>query len=227
MMLGRMNRKARPVVWEKSGGRYPSSCAVSCFLNFVYSCFLNVLSEDAPLWRMFDPGFKGKVEVIAYADDEDGFNVTICGNLRVPAEAALAVELLLGKGSLGALEDPDGTGVPKQRMEKHGDKKLRRGKKPHESVVIPPLVPEVAGISHTRLPKYDDYVVVCDTLEGLGLPGDGTAAGGSAAGAKPAVEKKQKGDVAGAGERKRPRLRTARTAAVTQPKFAVVTGKTD
>ncbi|KAM0031788.1 hypothetical protein Hdeb2414_s0017g00513021 [Helianthus debilis subsp. tardiflorus] len=39
MMLGRMSRKARPVVREKSG-------------------------EDAPLWRIFDPGFKGKVEVL-------------------------------------------------------------------------------------------------------------------------------------------------------------------
>ncbi|MFS7961872.1 hypothetical protein Hanom_Chr08g00720121 [Helianthus anomalus] len=93
MMLGRMNRKARPVVREKSGGKYPSSCA-------------------------------------------DGFNVTIRDNFWVPAEAALAVELPQGKG------DPDGTGVSKQRMEKHGDKKLHRGKKPHESVVIPPLVPE-------------------------------------------------------------------------------------
>ncbi|KAJ0734486.1 hypothetical protein HanPI659440_Chr11g0420691 [Helianthus annuus] len=88
MMLGRMNRKSRPVVREKSG-------------------------EEAPLWRMFDPGFKGKVEVIACADDEDGFNVTIRDNFRVPAEAALAVELLQGKGSLGALGDPEGTGVPK------------------------------------------------------------------------------------------------------------------
>ncbi|MFS7894355.1 hypothetical protein Hanom_Chr17g01573491 [Helianthus anomalus] len=71
-----MNRKARPVVRKKSG-------------------------EDAPLWRMFDPDFKGKVEVIACADDEDGFNVTIRDNFRVPAEAALAVELRKAKGALG------------------------------------------------------------------------------------------------------------------------------
>ncbi|MFS8016675.1 hypothetical protein Hanom_Chr15g01371351 [Helianthus anomalus] len=43
MMLGRMSRKARPVVREKSG-------------------------EDAPLWRIFDPGFKGKVEVLVCTD---------------------------------------------------------------------------------------------------------------------------------------------------------------
>ncbi|KAL9999364.1 hypothetical protein Hdeb2414_s0033g00720741 [Helianthus debilis subsp. tardiflorus] len=44
VMLGRMSRKARPIVREKSG-------------------------EDASLWRIFDPGFKGKVEVLACADD--------------------------------------------------------------------------------------------------------------------------------------------------------------
>ncbi|KAJ0837408.1 hypothetical protein HanRHA438_Chr16g0777891 [Helianthus annuus] len=72
MMLGRMNRKARPVVREKSG-------------------------EDAPFWRMFDPVFKAKVEVLACGDDEDGFNFTIRDNFRVPAEAALAAELPQGK----------------------------------------------------------------------------------------------------------------------------------
>ncbi|MFS7929335.1 hypothetical protein Hanom_Chr04g00331321 [Helianthus anomalus] len=170
MMIGRMNRKARPVVREKSG-------------------------EDAPLWRMFDPGFKGKVEVLACADDEDGFNVTIRDNFRGPAEAALAVELPQGKGNLGALGDPDAMGVPKKHVGKHGDKKFRRSKKSHEPIVIPPL--------------------------GLGVPG-----GGAAAGSKSAVEKKRKGDAAGAGERKRPKLRTTRTFAILQPKPAVVTGKT-
>ncbi|MFS8006456.1 hypothetical protein Hanom_Chr14g01249341 [Helianthus anomalus] len=120
MMLGRINRKARPVVREKSG-------------------------EDAPLWRIFDSGFKGKVEMVVCVDDKDGFNVTIRDNFRVLAEAALAVELSQGKGNLGALGDPDATGVPKKHVEKHGDKKLRRSKKPHEPIVIPPLVPRVEG----------------------------------------------------------------------------------
>ncbi|MFS7902916.1 hypothetical protein Hanom_Chr01g00017081 [Helianthus anomalus] len=173
MMLGRMSRKARPVVREKSG-------------------------EDSPLWRLFDPGFEGKVEVLACADDEDGFNVTIRDNFWVPAEAALAVELPQGKGSLGALEDPDGIGFPKQRMEKHGDKKLRM-KKPHEPVVIPPLVSQVAG--------------------------GGAAAGGSSAGSKPAGERKRKVDTAGAGERKRSKLRTTQTAAIPQPKPTGLTGR--
>ncbi|KAJ0630926.1 hypothetical protein HanRHA438_Chr17g0792591 [Helianthus annuus] len=35
MMLGRMSRKARPVLREKNGGKYLSSCAVCCSLIFV------------------------------------------------------------------------------------------------------------------------------------------------------------------------------------------------
>ncbi|KAJ0699308.1 hypothetical protein HanOQP8_Chr10g0354371 [Helianthus annuus] len=77
MMLTRMNRKARPVVREKS--------------------------EDAALWRIFDPDFKGQVELIACAGDEDGFNVIIRDNLRVPVEAVLAVELPQGKDGLADL----------------------------------------------------------------------------------------------------------------------------
>ncbi|KAF5794873.1 hypothetical protein HanXRQr2_Chr08g0333081 [Helianthus annuus] len=73
MMLTRMNRKTKPVVREKSG-------------------------EDAALWRMFAPDFEGKVETVACVDGDDGFNVTIRDNFRVPTEAALAVELPQGKG---------------------------------------------------------------------------------------------------------------------------------
>ena len=57
-----------------------------------------MLSEDTALWRMFAPDFEGKVETVACADDEDGFNVIIRDNFRVPTEAALAVELPRGKG---------------------------------------------------------------------------------------------------------------------------------
>ncbi|KAF5760892.1 hypothetical protein HanXRQr2_Chr16g0758761 [Helianthus annuus] len=131
------------------------------------------------------------------------------------------------KGDLGALGDPDAKGVPKKQVEKG----VRfRQKKKHEPAVIPPLVPQVAGISHTHFRRYTDYVVVSDTLEGLGVLGGGAAAGGSSVGSKPADEKKKKRKVeekaADAGERKRPRLRTTRTTAVLQPKPAVVTGKT-
>ncbi|MFS8001779.1 hypothetical protein Hanom_Chr13g01194381 [Helianthus anomalus] len=149
MMLGRISRKVRHVVRDKSG-------------------------EDAPIWRMFHPHFKGKVEVLACADGEEGFNHTIRDNFRLPERDAMEAALPQGKGDLGALGDPDATGVPKQHMEKHGDKRFRKQKKPHEPVVVPPLVPKVADVS---------------------------AAGG------------QKG----------PKLRRTRTAAISQPKLAVVT----
>ncbi|KAM0017324.1 hypothetical protein Hdeb2414_s0027g00686871 [Helianthus debilis subsp. tardiflorus] len=200
MMLTRMNRKARPVVREKSG-------------------------EDAAMWRIFAPDFKGKVEVVACTEGEEGFNFTNCNNFRVPAEAALAVEFPHGKGDLGALGDTEAKGVPKRKVEKG----VRfRQKKKHEPAVIPPLVPQVAVISRTSFRRYTDYVVVSDTFEGLGVPGGGAAAGGSAAGSKPADEKKKRKieeKAASAGERKRSRLRTTRTAAVKQSKPAVVTGK--
>ncbi|KAJ0693256.1 hypothetical protein HanPI659440_Chr15g0595111 [Helianthus annuus] len=170
MMLGRMSRKARPVVWEKSG-------------------------EDAPLWRMFCPDFKGEVTVVACEDGEEGFNRTIRDNFRLPERDALEAELPQGRGipiyssfivfrqlvfgvvfgwrhagDMRALGDPAAADVPKQPVQKMGDKQFRKPKKPHEPVVVPPLVPEVADISRTCLRKYDDYVVVSDTLEGLGVP---------------------------------------------------------
>ncbi|KAM0040336.1 hypothetical protein Hdeb2414_s0012g00392581 [Helianthus debilis subsp. tardiflorus] len=200
MMLGRMSRKARPIVREKSG-------------------------EDAPLCRMFHPGFKGKVEVLACADGEEGFNHTIRDNFRLPEWDAMEATLPQGKGDLGALGDPEATGVPKQHMEKHGDRRFHKPRKPHASVIVPPLVPEVAGISRIHLPKYNDYVVVSDTLEGLGVPGGGAAASGSSTCSKPADERKWKGDAAGAGGQKGPKLRRTRTAVISQPKPAVTTGK--
>ncbi|MFS7888817.1 hypothetical protein Hanom_Chr00s000002g01599541 [Helianthus anomalus] len=75
MMLTRMSRKVRAVVREKSG-------------------------EDAALWRMFDPDFKGKVEVVACADSEEGFNLTISDNFRLPELEAMEVELPQGKGTI-------------------------------------------------------------------------------------------------------------------------------
>ncbi|MFS7935453.1 hypothetical protein Hanom_Chr05g00403651 [Helianthus anomalus] len=163
MMLGRMGRNARPVVREKSG-------------------------EEDPLWRMFHPDFKAKVAVVACEDGEEGFNLTIRDNFRVPDLVALKAELSQGKG------DPNAAGVPKQHVEKHGDKRLRKPKKPHETVV------------------------------GLGVPGGGVVVGGSSSGSKPADDKKRKGDASAAGEQKGPMLRRTRMATTPQPKPAVTTG---
>ncbi|KAJ0491470.1 hypothetical protein HanIR_Chr12g0564131 [Helianthus annuus] len=121
MMLTRMNKKSRPVVRGKSG-------------------------EDATLWRMFASDFQGKVEIVACADDEDGFNVIIRDNFRVPTEAALAVELPRGKGDLGALGDPDAKGVPKRQVVK--GVRFRQKKIP-EVTVVPHLVPQAAAAGGT------------------------------------------------------------------------------
>ncbi|KAJ0787151.1 hypothetical protein HanOQP8_Chr02g0079241 [Helianthus annuus] len=70
MMLTRPDRKARPVVREKS--------------------------EDAALWRIFDPTFKGMVELLPCAEGE-GFNLDIVDNFRVPKREALNAPLPQGK----------------------------------------------------------------------------------------------------------------------------------
>ncbi|MFS7999576.1 hypothetical protein Hanom_Chr12g01167971 [Helianthus anomalus] len=196
MMLGRLSRNVRPVLWEKSG-------------------------EEAPLWRMFWPNFKGEVEIVACVDGEEGFNRTIIGNFRMPDWAALNAVLPQGKGDLGALGDLAATGVPKQPVLKLSDKRQRKTKKPHEAVVVPPLVPDVAGIPHTCLRKYDDYVVVSDTLEGLGVLGG--AAGGSTTGAEPVDVKKRKGDAPVASGKKAPKLKKARATVVPKPKPSITT----
>ncbi|KAJ0523971.1 hypothetical protein HanIR_Chr10g0499501 [Helianthus annuus] len=168
MMLMRRNKKSKPVVREKSG-------------------------EEAPVRRMFAPDFKGQVEKVVCADGEEEFNVIIRDNFRVPTEAALAVEVPRGKGDLGALGDPDAKGVPKRQTVKG----VRfRQRKISEVPVVPHLVPQAAGISHSSFRRNLDYVIVSDTLEGLG-----TAAG------KRQVEE----TAAGVGGPKRRRLQSKRT----------------
>ncbi|KAJ0496019.1 hypothetical protein HanPI659440_Chr03g0097411 [Helianthus annuus] len=108
---------------------------------------------------------------------------------------------------LGALGDPAAAGVPKQT---------------HEVVVVPPLVPEVAGIPRTRLRKYEYYVVVSETLEGLGVPGGAAAAGGSTTGTKP-VDNKQRKAAAIASRQKNPKFRKTRATVVLKPQTTVPT----
>ncbi|MFS7995433.1 hypothetical protein Hanom_Chr12g01117841 [Helianthus anomalus] len=71
MMLKMMSRKARLVVREKS-------------------------SEDAALWRMFDLDFEGKVEVVACADGEEGFNFQFreCEAMEAPLPQGKAYVIL-------------------------------------------------------------------------------------------------------------------------------------
>ncbi|KAJ0614516.1 putative AH/BAR domain superfamily protein [Helianthus annuus] len=200
MMLTRPDRKARPVLREKSG-------------------------EDAALWRIFNPTFLGKVELLPCAEGE-GFNLTIVDNFRVPKREALNAPLPQGKGNLGALGEFEAKAAPKKHAEKkHVEKAVQgRGKKKPEASVVPPLVPQAASISHSCFRRYTDYVVVSDTLEGLGVPGGGAPAGGTSAGSKPADKKKKRKPeekAADAGEKKCPRIQIKRTTAVSQAKPAV------
>ncbi|KAM0036147.1 hypothetical protein Hdeb2414_s0014g00422861 [Helianthus debilis subsp. tardiflorus] len=169
MMLGRMSRKARPVLRDKSG-------------------------EEAPLWRMFCPDFKGQVEILTCGAGEEGWNYTIINNFRVPYRVALDAVLPEGKGDLGALGDPTATGVAKQTVLKFIYKRQRKTRKTHEAVVVPPLMPEVAG---------------------------GTAAaGGSTTGTKPVDDKKRKVAVV-AGREKVPKFRKTRATVVPKPQTAI------
>ncbi|KAJ0485494.1 hypothetical protein HanLR1_Chr14g0531331 [Helianthus annuus] len=197
MMIGRMSREARPVLREKNGAK-------------------------APLWRMFCPDFEDKVHIVKCGAGEEGWNRTIIGNFRMPDEAALNAVLPGGKGYLGALGYPAPTGVPKETVLKFSDRCQR--KKTHE-VSIPSLVSEVAGILRTRLRKYGDYVVVSDTLEGLGVPGGSAAVGGSNAGTKPIDDKKRQAAASVAGGEKVPKFRKTQATAVPKPQTVVPTGK--
>ncbi|KAM0031573.1 hypothetical protein Hdeb2414_s0017g00510441 [Helianthus debilis subsp. tardiflorus] len=194
MMLGRTSRKARLVVREKMVRLLPFG-----------ECFTRTSKARLRYWLV---QMVRKGSTIPF--------VTISGCLNGTQWRQCCRDL-------GALGYPDATGVPKQHVQKHGDKRFRRPKKPHEPVVVPPLVPEVAGISRIRLCKYNDYVVVSDTLEGLGVPGGGAAAGGSSVGSELADDKKRKGDTATACGQKGPKLRRTRTAAIPQSKPAVTT----
>ncbi|KAJ0546541.1 hypothetical protein HanIR_Chr08g0362151 [Helianthus annuus] len=127
-------------------------------------------------------------------------------------------------GNLGALGKFEVKTIPKKHAKKkHVEKPARgRGKKKPEGSVAPSLVSQVEGILRSCSRRYTDYVVVSDTLEGLGVPGGGAAAGGTYVGSKPADERKRKPEkVADAGEKKRSRIQTKRTTAVSRAKPVV------
>ncbi|KAJ0498397.1 hypothetical protein HanHA89_Chr13g0522151 [Helianthus annuus] len=208
-MMLRRGKNSKPVVREKSG--------------------------DAPAWRMFAPDFEGTVETVVCADGEQDHNTIIRSNFRVPTAAALAVELPVGKGDLGALGDPEAKGVPKRQTVKG----VRfRQKKIKEVTTVPHLVPQAAGISHSSFRRHKDYVIVSDTLEGLSTAAESrsgaakkqaeeAAAGGTAAG-PPVIGEKRRPEQKAAGgvETKRRRLVTKRSAPA-QKKPAVVVERQD
>ncbi|KAJ0834221.1 hypothetical protein HanRHA438_Chr16g0741241 [Helianthus annuus] len=171
---------------------------------------------------MFEPDFEGKVELIP-VDVREGFNLEIVGNFRVPRRDVLKVPVPEGEKSILADLGKFEKRIPKKHVERKQVKKTTRGrgKEKTEGSVAPPPVSQAAGTYRSCYHRYTDYVVVSDTLEGLGVLGSGAAAGGTAAG-PPVVGKKREIEqkAAGGGELKRRKLQSKR-AAPAQKKPAV------
>ncbi|KAJ0832501.1 hypothetical protein HanPSC8_Chr15g0679491 [Helianthus annuus] len=178
MMLSRPDRKERPVLWEQGG------------------------ADAVGLWRMFEPDFKGQVELIA-VELKKGFNLEILKNFRVPSKAVL--DAPVPGDARGVLADLGKfeKRVPKKTVEKKTVKKTvrGRGKGSVEGSAAPSSVFEAAG--------------------------SGAAAGGTAV--VPLVVGEKRGPeqkAAGGGEPKRRRLQTRRVAPV-QKKPAVAAESRD
>ena len=54
---------------------------------------MHVSADAVGLWRMFEPDFKGQVELIA-VELKKGFNLEILKNFRVPSKAVLDAPVL-------------------------------------------------------------------------------------------------------------------------------------
>ncbi|KAJ0959364.1 hypothetical protein HanPSC8_Chr00c155g0805311 [Helianthus annuus] len=201
---------------------YVKACAVYANMSFqecrCWSFRRRYSSDAVGLWRMFEPDFKGQVELIA-VELKKGFNLEILKNFRVPSKAVLEAPVP------GDARER----VPKKTVERKTVKKTvrGRGKGSVESSAAPASVFEAAGTYQSCSRGYTDYVVVSDTLEGLGVIGSGAAAGGTAV-VPPVVGEKRGPEqkAAGGGEPKRRRLQTRRVAPV-QKKPAVAAESRD
>ncbi|KAJ0622005.1 hypothetical protein HanIR_Chr01g0015211 [Helianthus annuus] len=183
MMLSRPDRRARPVLREKSG------------------------EKAVGLWRMFEPDFEGRVDLVACGQLE-GFNLEIVGNFRVPTREILNAPVRGNKGTLGDLGKFKVKVGPKKHVERKQVKKPARGrgKEKTEGSTAPPLVSQAAGFGCSRC---------------------GAAIGGTAAGSTVAGEKrKPEQAAAGGGELKRRKLQSKRTGP-TQKKPAVTAEQQD
>ncbi|KAF5761681.1 hypothetical protein HanXRQr2_Chr16g0767861 [Helianthus annuus] len=204
MMLTRPDRKAMPVLREKSG------------------------VDAVGLWRMFEPDFEGRVELIS-VELKKGFNLEILSNFRVPTRAMLDAPAPGDARATFADLRKFEKRIPKKHAEKKTVKKAARGrgKGRAEGSVAPSSVSEAAGTYRSCYRGYTDYVVVSDTLEGLGVIGSGAAVGGTATG-PPVVGEKRRPEqkAAGGGEPKRRRLQSKR-AAPAQKKPAVAAESQD
>ncbi|KAJ0854338.1 hypothetical protein HanRHA438_Chr14g0661521 [Helianthus annuus] len=170
---------------------------------------------------MFEPDFKGKVELIP-VELREGFNLEIVGNFRVPKRDVLQAPVPEGEKAILADLGKFEKRIPKKHVEKKQVKKTTRGrgKEKAEGSVATPPVSQAAGTYRSYYRRYTDYVVVSDTLEGLGVLGSAAASGTTAG--PPVVGKKREPEqtVAGGGELKRRNLQSRR-AAPAQKKPAV------
>ncbi|MFS7981332.1 hypothetical protein Hanom_Chr10g00949671 [Helianthus anomalus] len=82
-----------------------------------------------------------------------------------------------------------------------------------------------SGTFRPRIRKYEDYIILSNTIEGFGIPGSSSGAGGTSAGIWPIFGQKRKYDITLAGAVKRVSLRRARTATPSTRMPAVFVGK--
>ncbi|KAJ0693818.1 hypothetical protein HanPI659440_Chr15g0601671 [Helianthus annuus] len=101
------------------------------------------------------------------------------------------------------------------RGKKGGTRKKKKKKKKKKKIGKPVTIPikhVTSGTFRPRLRKSKYYVIVSDTLKGLGVLGSSSSAGGATAGTRPLAGQKRKGDTVAAGESKRLAFRRPRAA---------------
>ncbi|KAF5774613.1 hypothetical protein HanRHA438_Chr13g0612941 [Helianthus annuus] len=183
--------------------------------------------DKVRFWRTFADDFKGKIEVVECSEEEEGWYKATVAGFWLPNPTALDAPLRQGRGNvsmfgkLGALGDSSGKGsktapavvvVP------------GKGKKTEKPVTIP-VKQVVSGTFRPRIRKSEDFIMVSNTLEGLGVPGSSSGAGGATTGTRPTIGQKRKGDTAAAGGSKRAALRRPRAVVLNMCMHAVSVGK--
>ncbi|KAF5805732.1 hypothetical protein HanRHA438_Chr05g0222301 [Helianthus annuus] len=123
-------------------------------------------------------------------------------------------------GKLGALGDPSWEAAKTAPAIVVVAGKNKKIEKP-VTVVVKQIV---SGIFRPRIRKSEYYVIVSDTLEGLGVPVSSSGVGGSSACTEPTIGQKRKGDIAAAGGSKRATLRRPRAVVLSTCMPAVSVG---
>ncbi|KAF5761122.1 hypothetical protein HanXRQr2_Chr16g0761381 [Helianthus annuus] len=173
-----------------------------------------VKEQDKELLRQIE----GKIEVVECGEGEEGWYEATVGGFRLLSQATLDALCRKGEVILGLLETLMGKVLKTAPAAVIVDKK-----KTGKPMTIP-VKQVTSGTFRPRLRKSEDYVILSDTFEGLGVPGSSSGAGGATAGTSPLVEQKRKGDTATAGESKMPAFRWPRAAVLSTHMLAVSVG---